>query len=101
MTVFLSTSRAKGGYCVKRPLMDLSRSEVTFVTTLARLPISVDSTNLLCYSSRAQIRYLLFPLLYQLGFHAFEEICDSYFDFFELAETRTRNKSVKSRILYH
>lgn len=46
MPVFRTKAvNTKGSYVVKRPLLDFARSEVTFLTTLEELPISVDSTN--------------------------------------------------------
>lgn len=74
MPVFRTKAvNAKGFYAVKRPLLDFTRSEVTFLTTLENLPVSVDSTNRLGGSSRSQIRHLLIPLIRQLGFSSFEE----------------------------
>lgn len=64
---------SKGFYWVKRPLLDLTRSEVTFLTTIEALPVSADSTNRLGGSSRAQIRHLLVPLIRQLGFASVED----------------------------
>lgn len=76
MTAFLSHRRAKGFYQLHRPLLELSRDEVTFLTTCDRLPISVDSTNQLGQSTRSQIRYLVLPLISRLGFTSFEENFD-------------------------
>jgi len=63
----------KRAYVVKRPLLGFARSEVTFLTILEDLPVSVDSTNRLGGSSRSQIRHLLVPLIRQLGFSSFED----------------------------
>jgi|APGre2960657444_1045066.scaffolds.fasta_scaffold54925_2 tRNA(Ile)-lysidine synthase TilS/MesJ len=93
MPVFRTKAvNTKGSYVVKRPLLDFARSEVTFLTTLEELPISVDSTNQLGGSSRSQIRHLLVPLIRQLGFSSFLEdlpILGTFKN--ELTGTRTRN----------
>jgi tRNA(Ile)-lysidine synthase TilS/MesJ len=72
MTVFLPQTKTKQFYTIKRPLIDLSRKEVTFLTTIEALPISVDSSNQTLQSTRSQIRYLLLPLIGRLGFSAFD-----------------------------
>lgn len=81
----------KGFYVVKRPLLGFARSEITFLTTLEDLPVSVDSTNRLGGSSRSQIRYLLVPLIRQFGFSSFEDNFSSPVILNELTGTRTRN----------
>jgi tRNA(Ile)-lysidine synthase TilS/MesJ len=78
MTVFLSQSKKSRSYRVIRPLIDLVRTEVTFLTTLEALPLSVDSTNQKGQSTRSQIRYLLLPLIDRLGFSSFEENADAW-----------------------
>ena len=96
MALFLAkAAQAKGVFHLKRPLLDMSRAEVTFLTTVEGLPISVDSSNRLGGSSRSQIRHLLIPLIDDLGFSSFED----QFSTDELAGTRTQNNSVKSRKL--
>ena len=98
MALFLAkAAQAKGVFHLKlkRPLLDMSRAEVTFLTTVEGLPISVDSSNRLGGSSRSQIRHLLIPLIDDLGFSSFED----QFSIDELAGTRTQNNSVKSRKL--
>jgi tRNA(Ile)-lysidine synthase TilS/MesJ len=73
MTVFLPTVKTIRFYKIKRPLIELSRKEVTFLTTIEALPLSVDSTNQTGQSTRSQIRYLLLPLIVRLGFSAFDK----------------------------
>jgi tRNA(Ile)-lysidine synthase TilS/MesJ len=74
MPVFLAkAANTKGSYNVNRPLLGFTRGEVTFLTVLEDLPISVDSTNRLGGSTRSQIRHLLVPLIRRLGFSSFEE----------------------------
>ncbi|MEY4350758.1 MAG: hypothetical protein RL078_819 [Bacteroidota bacterium] len=73
MTVFLTKVKTKRFYTIKRPLIELSRKEVTFLTTVESLPLSVDSTNHTFQSTRTQIRYLLLPLIRRLGFSAFDK----------------------------
>lgn len=74
MAIFLPKSKTNNGfYMTKRPLIELSRKEVTFLTTIEALPLSVDSTNQTIQSTRSQIRYLLLPLIEQLGFCSFEK----------------------------
>ena len=74
MPVFLAkAANTKGSYNVSRPLLGFTRGEVTFLTVLEDLPVSVDSTNRLGGSTRSQIRHLLVPLIRRLGFSSFEE----------------------------
>jgi len=73
MTVFLTKGKTKRFYTIKRPLIDLSRKEVTFLTTVESLPLSVDSTNQTFQSTRTQIRYLLLPLIRRIGFSVFDK----------------------------
>lgn len=70
MTVFLPKAKTNQFYTIKRPLIALARKEVTFLTTVQALPLSVDSTNQTVQSTRSQIRYLLLPLIVRLGFSA-------------------------------
>lgn len=87
MTLFLPHGYQPRTYRVSRPLMNFTRAEVTFLTTMEGLPISVDSTNYMGRSTRSQIRYGLVPFLEQLGFDQLEDLVDID----ELTGTRTRN----------
>lgn len=93
MSLFLAKASKKSGfYRLSRPLLDFTRTEVTFFTTLEGLPVSVDVSNGLGRSSRSQTRYLLLPLLHQLGFASLEDTLfleDGLKN--ELTGTRTRN----------
>lgn len=73
MTIFLPKAKMNRIYKMKRPLIELSRKEVTFLATAETLPLSVDSTNHTVQSTRSQIRYLLLPLIVRLGFSAFDK----------------------------
>lgn len=57
---------------VRRPLMLLNRSDTRLLVTSQRLPVYPDQTNFECRATRAQVRYLVFPLLARLGFTFFE-----------------------------
>ena len=60
------------GKAVGRPLMQLMRKDTRLFTTLQGLPIYPDQTNFECQTTRAQIRYSVFPLLAKLGFTFFK-----------------------------
>ena len=83
----LQRERDIATYCISRPLIDFTRLEITFLTTLEALPISVDSTNYEYQATRSQIRYGLIPFLQKLGFDDLEEKVNID----ELTGTRTRN----------
>jgi len=93
MSLFLAkASKRSGSYRLSRPLLDFARTEVTFFTTLEAVPVSVDATNGLGTSSRSQMRYLLLPLLHQLGFSSLEDTLPLEGGLRnELTGTRTRN----------
>lgn len=54
---------------LKRPLHVLTRETTRFIVQAYRVPIYPDRTNVECTSTRAQIRYILWPLLFKCGFH--------------------------------
>lgn len=54
---------------LKRPLQLLTRETTRFLVQTHCLPIYPDRTNLECTSTRAQIRYIIGPLLLKLGLH--------------------------------
>jgi tRNA(Ile)-lysidine synthase TilS/MesJ len=92
MALFLSQATKRHPYRLKRPLLGLTRAEVTFLMTVINIPISADSTNQAGQSTRSQIRYALLPLIYQLGFHGVDEMCVAFLRFLDgLTGTRTRN----------
>lgn len=68
---------------VLRPLGALGRQETGFVARIHHLPVYPDISNMACETTRAQIRYIILPLLTKLGFGAPEHI--------ELPGTRTQN----------
>jgi hypothetical protein len=57
---------------VRRPLSLLMRKDTRLFTASQRLPIYPDQTNFECQTTRAQIRYSVFPLLAKLGFTFFK-----------------------------
>lgn len=52
---------------LKRPLQVLTRETTRLLLQTYRVPVYPDPTNLECTSTRAQIRYILWPLLLKLG----------------------------------
>lgn len=68
---------------VTRPLRALRRHETGFIVHTQHLPIYPDTTNIACKTTRAQIRYIILPLLTKIGFGPSGYV--------ELPGTRTQN----------
>ena len=71
-SVVTPTSNTSTPESVHRPLMLLTRNDTRLLVASQRLPVYPDQTNFECITTRAQIRYLVFPLLVKLGFTFFE-----------------------------
>lgn len=68
----ITNSNSSTPEVMRRPLILLTRKDARLLVASQRLPVYPDQTNFECYTTRAQIRYLVFPLLAKLGFTFFE-----------------------------
>lgn len=66
-----------------RPLTRMLRMETSFLVRTEHLPVYPDLSNIACDTTRAQLRYIVLPLLTHMGFGPLTSI--------ELPGTRTQN----------